>query len=90
METWTQDIENLKCGGCARTIREVVSTLDKVESVDVSTENGSITVRHMPDKELRGRVIEALRKAGYPPRGESTLRDKAVSYVSCMKGRIST
>ena len=37
-------VENIKCGGCANSIRKQLQTLKGVESVDVDVEQGQVTV----------------------------------------------
>lgn len=78
-------IENLKCGGCAASIRKALSALPGVEHVQVILDEDVVKVEG-PADEIQ--IKEKLRKLGYPPLGENSLARKAVSFVSCMRGRL--
>ncbi len=89
MNTWKIIIENLKCGGCEKIVEKVALSVHGVHYVSADAEQGILVVEETDDHNTEKKVIDALRKAGYPPQGESTLRDRAVSYVSCLRGRLS-
>lgn len=78
-------IENLKCSGCAAGIRKALSALPGVQNVEVILEEDLVKVSGSADE---NQIKEKLRKLGYPPAGENSLRRKALSYVSCMLGRL--
>ena len=62
------DVANVKCGGCAETIRNGLSALAGVDSVSVDIESGHVTVTgESPD---RGQVAGKLAELGYPERGQ--------------------
>lgn len=99
MKTHTISVDNIKCGGCATTISRLVKKAGGHAPIVIDTATGSITY-DLPEPATPGSSTEALEraheaiqaalsKAGYPPSGESGLTDKALSYISCMKGRIS-
>lgn len=81
-------ISNLKCGGCANTVRKSLSKIEGVARVEVDVEQSLVTVNAEETTE-RSVLVEKLRENGYPEAGttNSTLT-KAKSYVSCMVGRI--
>lgn len=79
-------VENIKCGGCANTIKNQVSKMDNVESVEVDIEQGIITVDGTIEK---SNLIQKLSSLGYPPADENNLISKAKSFVSCAIGRMS-
>ena len=81
----TLSVENIKCGGCANSIRSRLSNL--VSAVEVDVENGNISFSYTTEDEL-DQVISALEKMGYPRMGTSRFSHKAKSYVSCMIGRV--
>jgi len=89
--SWTVAVENIKCGGCARTIEKAMSAIPGVEGFSVNVEANEVTV-NAPDA-LRGAVLERLAKLGYPERGAVSGFDaaaaKAKSYVSCAIGKVS-
>jgi copper chaperone CopZ len=88
MNTYSFNIQNLKCGGCASTITKNISEIENVSMVEVNIEESSITF----DAENNGPedVKNKLASLGYPLEDElnSTL-SKAKSYVSCMVGKMT-
>jgi copper chaperone len=83
-------VENIKCGGCAATIRNKLSELDEVTSVEVAIEEGMVTLEG--DESHRGVVAAELLRLGYPETGTAegirAAAAKAKSFVSCAIGRI--
>ena len=83
------EIQNLKCGGCANTIK---SSLGKIEGIShVVVDNVSETVSfEYSDYEQLARAKKALSRLGYPPvHEENTLGRKMTSLASCVIGRVS-
>jgi copper chaperone CopZ len=89
VETLLLRVDNLKCGGCESTVRRVVAEVEGVLEVEASAVDGTVKLSHIPSEGLKAAVIKKLSKAGYPPQGESDILQKAVSYISCAKGRLS-
>ncbi len=59
--------DKIKCGGCAAIIRERLSQLPGVRSVEVTVADGIVHVEG--DDTLDPEAVrQALRDAGYPPR----------------------
>lgn len=82
-------IQNLKCGGCAKTITSKLSDLQNVSdiNVDVDSARVSFTYQNADDTLL---VIEKLKSLGYPTiDSKNGLGNKAKSFVSCAKGRLT-
>lgn len=82
-------IENLKCGGCAATIKKGVLAIVGVERVEVDVEKSlvSITSKENNLEEIKNK----LSKLGYPETGDkNTIVHKAKSFVSCAVGRIDS
>jgi len=83
-------VENIKCGGCANTIRTRLEKLDGIDSVMVDVESGRVTVDG--DGNTRQNVIERLASLGYPETGSvegiRSATAKAKSFVSCAVGRM--
>ena len=80
-------IENLKCGGCAATIKKELLSIENVSDilVDVANDTVSITSENV----LIDVIKEKLSKLGYPEVGDkNTIVHKAKSFVSCAVGRI--
>lgn len=81
-------IENLKCGGCAATIRKGVLEIEGVDTVTVDVEKSLITVN--ATIENLQNVKRKLSKLGYPEVGDkNTVLHKAKSFVSCATGKMS-
>jgi copper chaperone CopZ len=82
-------IENLKCGGCAATIKKGVLSLDGVSDITINVDESLVEVSTSSDVTLQ--IKEKLSKMGYPEIGDSnTLLHKAKSYVSCATGKMSS
>lgn len=86
----TLEILNLKCGGCANSIKKGILTIDGVDEVSVDLETSKVTVNTV-DEEIISAVKEKLSNMGYPEVGDAnTLVHKAKSFVSCATGRMSS
>lgn len=82
------NIVNLKCNGCANTIKKGLSTIKGVNEVTVSLENSEITINDVSEEVLK-EVKEKLAKMGYPEVGDAnTMLHKAKSFVSCASGKL--
>lgn len=85
--TTTFQIENLKCGGCAATIKKGILGIDSVNDVEVNVETSEVKVAHNSD--VISTIKEKLSKLGYPESGDkNTVLHKAKSFVSCAVGRL--
>lgn len=81
-------IENLKCGGCAATIRKGVLEIEGVDTVTIDVEKSLITVN--ATIENLQKVKRKLSKLGYPEVGDNNaVLHKAKSFVSCATGKMS-
>lgn len=82
-------IQNLKCGGCANTIKNKLSELNQISEIDVDNENDSVSFTHASENDLN-EVKALLAKLGYPIVGDkNAITTKAKSFVSCAVGRMS-
>lgn len=82
-------IENLKCGGCAATIKKGILGLDGVSEVDVDVEKSMVSISSNNDN--LEEIKLKLSKLGYPEVGDkNTVLHKAKSFVSCAVGRIDS
>jgi copper chaperone CopZ len=80
-------IDNLKCGGCANTIRQALLQFKELNSIDIDVEKGAIKLGS--DEEFqRAKYFSVLSKLGYPEVGTSTILQKGRSYISCAIGRV--
>ncbi|MGC2520582.1 MAG: heavy metal-associated domain-containing protein [Burkholderiales bacterium] len=89
--TWTIAVENIRCGGCARTIDRALAAICGVEGVVVDIDAGEVRVDG--NETARPAVVRRLLELGYPERGAvsglGSATAKAKSFVSCAIGRVS-
>jgi copper chaperone len=87
---YTIAVENIKCGGCAHSIRRKLLDEGLARAVEVDVEQGE--VRLEGDPAWRAQAITALRRMGYPEMGSvegvKAAAAKAKSFVSCAVGRV--
>jgi copper chaperone len=82
-------IENLKCGGCAATIKKGILSVDGVSEIAINVDESLVTI--ITTNDVISKVKEKLSKMGYPEVGDAnTLLHKAKSYVSCATGKMSS
>jgi copper chaperone len=86
----TLEVENIKCGGCAHTIKTKLQEKHGI-AAEIDVEHG--VIRYDSDKDIRTDALETLRGLGYPERGSAegieAVKAKAVSFVSCAIGRVT-
>ncbi len=81
------EIQNLKCGGCAATIKKELERFPELRSVEVDVEHNVVHFETDQASQLP-KYEAALRSIGYPPVGQDNpLLKQAQSYVSCAIGR---
>lgn len=85
------EVENLKCGGCARSILKGLSELPQIAQIAVDREKR--LVKFVGPEASRAQVAEKLRSMGYPEKntleGLSAGVAHAKSFMSCAIGRVS-
>lgn len=85
-------IDNLKCGGCASTIKKNLQPFKNVEDVVVDPETDKVTITHQQAIDL-GAIKDKLHSLGYPERdtteGLDKLASSVKSYVSCAIGKLT-
>ncbi len=87
---YTLEILNLKCGGCASSVKKGLNSIEGVETVEVDVENGKVSFDATSDETVN-LVKEKLANMGYPEVGDAnTLIHKAKSFVSCATGRMGS
>ncbi len=87
----TYEVQNVKCGGCANTLKKSLAEQFGEVEVDLEVTPRKITLEIEPEQEETLRTT--LRKIGYPLVGEemgtfATIETKAKSFVSCAVGRM--
>jgi copper chaperone len=83
------NLDNLKCVGCENTVSKVVSTFKGVHDVVTRSDDGTVKFSIDGDQSIIEDIKKKLGSIGYPPQGTSNTIQKAVSYVSCAKGKIT-
>lgn len=83
------EILNLKCGGCANSIKKGLEQIEGVGAVSVDLETSNVQVE-TNDEAVLNEVKAKLSSMGYPEVGDAnTVLHKAKSFVSCATGRMS-
>ncbi len=82
-------VENIKCGGCAHSIKTGLQKIKGVSKVDIDIENGIIHLESQ-SQIMRDEVILKLHSMGYPEPGKGSGLTTATSFVSCMIGRVTS
>lgn len=87
------EVENIRCGGCTKTITKKLMAIDGIDAVDVAVDDQMVTI-DARDESLRNDAVKALTKMGYPELGSiegvDALKSKAKSVVSCAIGKINS
>lgn len=85
----TIEVQNLKCGGCANTIKKKLSEINDLSEIEVNNDTHTVSFNY----ENENTFIEAkelLNAIGYPVTGDkNALTTKAKSFVSCAIGRMN-
>ena len=83
-------VENIKCGGCAGTIKKKLIEDNRVTAVEVDIEQGLVLI--MTAENDRTEFCAILLKMGYPEAGTAegiaAAKAKAKSFVSCAVGKV--
>ena len=89
MKTEEIIVANLKCNGCATTIKNELLKLNGISAVEVFNEKDMIKVSY-DDNVERKVIIDKLHSLGYP---EATEKNRLLlqlkSYTSCMIGKVN-
>lgn len=82
-------VQNLRCGGCAKTINTKLDSIEGISEVSVDIENSKISfVCSTNDDALL--VKSKLKSLGYPSlEDKNSILDKGKSFVSCASGKMS-
>lgn len=82
-------VDNIKCNGCATSVKNKLMKLHGVQDVVVDVEKGLVSIDGL-EEERRTEAIDALASMGYTEPGKGNMIDSAKSYVSCMIGRVQS
>lgn len=67
MQTERILVANVKCGGCAETIKQGLSGMSGVETVAVDIAEGAVTIE-LADADALAAIRQKLAELGYPQR----------------------
>lgn len=82
-------IQNLRCGGCANTITNKLSSIINISNVKVDIDESKVSFNHTNTEDAL-MVKERLKNLGYPSIEDSnSFTSKAKSLVSCATGKLS-
>lgn len=65
METTVLKVNGMTCGGCVRSVKNVLESIQGVTSAEVSLEKAQASVTYDPTKADVNRMKEAVTDAGY-------------------------
>ena len=89
MKTEEIKIENLKCNGCASTIKKGILKFEEVKNVDIDIENSIVKISFNGENDSVDKYKKKLSALGYPETGNNNTISVAKSFVSCAIGRVS-
>lgn len=90
MEKATLAIQNLKCGGCATTVKINLEKIEGIAGVEVDSDQGIVTLSEWTDDSIET-VKSELRRLGYPLEDEDNpFFTRVRSYASCVTGKMSS
>lgn len=82
-------VQNLKCGGCAKTITSKISEIEKISNISVDVASALVSFEHENLNDAFT-VKDKLKALGYPSiDSKSSITAKAISFVSCATGKMS-
>lgn len=84
------ELANVKCGGCANSIRKAVMEFPDASVIALDPASGRLEVDAAADQ--RDAIAQRLKQLGYPEQGTvegiAAMAASAKSFVSCAVGRI--
>jgi copper chaperone len=82
-------VANMKCSGCAHSIKTKLGEINGIDSVAVELENDAIDIGY-DSLATRHTIIQKLHDMGYPEATEENgLLLQLKSYANCMVGRMT-
>lgn len=82
-------VENIKCGGCVKSISKELKQIDSVTDVEINLEEGIVNASG-DSKMNRALLVNKLTAMGYPEKGSNSTSLKVKSYMSCAVGKFSS
>lgn len=75
------NVENIKCGGCAHSIKTGLKAVEGVKAVEVDIPNGNVRVEAGGNCSLET-ILATLKSMGYPERSKGSGLANATSIKS--------
>ena len=85
----TINIENLKCNGCASTIKKGLLKFDQISDIKVNIPRSAVIIHFEESHNSIPKFKEKLALMGYPEAGNNNTFSVAKSFVSCAIGRVN-
>ena len=83
-------VTNLKCGGCASSIKNKLKELHGIDSINIDLDSNNISIIHQGIVN-RDIITAQLKAIGYPEATEENgLLLQLKIYASCMIGKLSS
>ena len=84
-----QKLQNVKCSGCTNGIAARLLKLSGINNVQIADGSSEVSFTYETVNDLA--IAErTLAQIGYPPEGaENKLKNKAMSYISCVAGNLN-
>ena len=86
-------IDNIKCGGCAGTIKKELLQFQEIKAVSVNKQEETVDVEYETGISI-DTIKEKLLSLGYPEKntvtGFTKISANAKSYVSCAVGKFNS
>ena len=84
------EILNLKCGGCANSIKKALSPINEIEEVRVDENLSTVSFKSTGNPNIESEIRKVLTSLGYPPIDQDNSAFlKGKSFVSCLRGRFA-
>ena len=81
-------VQNLKCGGCAKTITDKLSEIERISDIKINIEESEIHFNYVNQSDVEV-VKNKLSALGYPSiDDDNSVLSKAKSFVSCASGKL--
>ncbi|TNJ45650.1 heavy-metal-associated domain-containing protein [Tamlana fucoidanivorans] len=82
-------VQNLKCHGCATTIKNKLVGIEDISDLNIDAETKTVSFSYS-NTDTINEVKQVLASAGYPEEGDkNVLTTKAKSFVSCAMGKMN-
>ncbi|MCK5536393.1 MAG: heavy-metal-associated domain-containing protein [Bacteroidales bacterium] len=88
MNKVTIKVENLKCGGCASSVKKSLHKINEVKNVEVNVETSEVEISFDNEYDQIEVYKAKLKKLGYPEFGNNSTASITKSYVSCAIGKM--